>query len=506
MKVSARLWTILLIAASFFAGFVALRPIWDVDIFWHIVAGRWIIDTLSFPSTDIFTFITPPRAWVTFQWLYEVLMAGVDSAGGLAAVRVVNALLHGAAFAAFALFASAALAKRSSGILPAALAVALLFALYADRVRVRPHVFNLLGWSLLLHTFFYSSRGLRARLITAAVIMAVWANMHAGGAFVFLMALLALPAGAVVAKHLGEGSRWQARFTVKEALGIWGLLAAVCALSPNFLQGVWQAWAMLGGSEMLIEEWLPFWHYFSAGTHPLHLLCGLLPLAALAMVIWTTLRRGENRLDVVLFCVGACLLPFRSLRFVYHEAFVLVLVWSGLGGIRAASSLPLRLWPAGQGILTVSLILAALHLHGPAQYGTVGRWLQSYSEDLDQRRFPSELVAPVLKVVESSVERQPMSVFCLPNWGGYLLYHLYPKIRVIADGRGNFSEKLGRQLHFIYLYRHAYEHAAMIQRIYSESGADMVVMQRPAFPRQYVPVQWLPVERSPKGEIWLRWR
>lgn len=486
-------------------GFLACRPIWDVDIFWHIAAGRWIIETSSFPSTDIFGFELPPRGWVTFQWLYEVLVAFVDGQAGLVGVRLANGLLHAVAFGLFGLLAWKSMGKSESRGIVAVLLMCLLFALYADRVRVRPHVFNLIGWSALLYLMFCTNATFKLRLLLSAVVMAVWANMHAGGAFVFLLASLCLPVAALTVKLRGEkAGRWISAHTLGRSATLVGIWTVVCVLSPNWLSGVRQAHAMLGGSEMLIDEWLPFWHYFAAASHPLHYLAGLAPLAALALLVAALLRRTEKRLDVMLFCVAAALLPFRSARFVYHEAFVFLLLIPSL----------LALWPQRLGtgrmrratgaIIAAVLLLATVHFHGPAQSGSVAGFVASFGEDIDSRRFPVELLEPLEELAGSSAPDAPLKVFCLPNWGGYLLYQLYPRIRVIADGRGNFPEETGVKLHFIYLYRHSPRHAPMVERIYSESGADLLVIQRPAFPAGHEPTGWTPVHREKKGEIWQR--
>ncbi|MBM4371338.1 MAG: hypothetical protein FJ098_06765, partial [Deltaproteobacteria bacterium] len=57
-----------LYAACFF------RPLWDVDVFWHIKAGQWIVEHRALPTTDIFSCVDPLRPWHTFEWGYEVFV------------------------------------------------------------------------------------------------------------------------------------------------------------------------------------------------------------------------------------------------------------------------------------------------------------------------------------------------------------------------------------------------------------------------------------------------
>ena len=58
------------------------RPIWDIDLFWHIAAGRFFLENGGIPTTDIFSPIDPDLTWVTFQWLYQVLVYLLEQAGG----------------------------------------------------------------------------------------------------------------------------------------------------------------------------------------------------------------------------------------------------------------------------------------------------------------------------------------------------------------------------------------------------------------------------------------
>jgi hypothetical protein len=492
-------------------GFVGLRPIWDVDIFWHIVAGRWIVEHGAFPNVDIFSFADPSPIWYTFQWLYEVVCYAFDSWGGLPAVRLFHAVATGGAFAAFALFTVRFLrsAEGVGRLWPwTLLALMVLFALYADRVRARPHVFNLLFWSIELVLLLTPGAARLARIIPAALLMFVWSNLHAGGSFVFLVAMGSIPAAATawrIFKPEGSG-RWDTAWADPlPAWGAWGALLAAALLSPNWWRGVVQAQSMLGGSEALIDEWLPFWHYLVVAAHPLHYLSGIVPVLALAMLGLAVAARVRLRIEVALVSVALCFLPYRSARFVYFEAFVFVLLLPAILTWWQHKALPR---PGRWGAVLASalsgvLLFAAMHLHGPAQFGTFSRYFTALGQDMDERRFPVELDEP-LAALHGRNESEPLRLFCLPNWGGYLLYRHFPYVRVLADGRGNFTKEVGDRLHFLYLYRHHARFQDAIERIYTESDADLLVMQQPVFPEGYRPTHWRPLVESRKGSIWER--
>ena len=81
-----------------FGFLLAFRPNWDIDIFWHIAAGRWIVAHGRLPDTDIFTSTDSTRWWASFQWLYQVLMYEVDARADFVWIRIVHAALFVATF------------------------------------------------------------------------------------------------------------------------------------------------------------------------------------------------------------------------------------------------------------------------------------------------------------------------------------------------------------------------------------------------------------------------
>ncbi len=492
-----------LYALALLAGAFALRPIWDVDIFWHIAAGRWIIEHGGFPTTDIFTFVEPPRDWVTFQWGYEVICAAVESAWGLAGIRVFHALVTAGAMVSFVHLAlgwsESRLANRSLAVGLAALALAVLVTLYADRVRARPHVFNLLFWSLALDLLLVARVAPWRRNALLALLVLFWANLHAGGAFIFLVVLGAWPAGSLLIRWLPNSGRTSVSGSPRQAFALFGSALLPAVLSPNWGRGVWQAYSMLGGSEAFIEEWLPFWHYFAVASHGLHWLCGSAALAGLALVVVSLRRSDKLPLEPLLVALGATLLPFRSARFVYLVAFAVVLLLPDL--LRHLSRAPIRIRTVTF-LLPILLVITTLDYHVRAQFGTPLAYVTALSSDLDERRFPVEFDGVIAKLASHRTE--PLKVFCQPNWGGYLLYRHYPAIRVIADGRGNVSKDLGQRLHFIYKFRHDVAYQRAVADIYDRSGADALVMQNPVAGDTQALEQWAPVAASGKGMVLLR--
>ena len=154
----------------------------DGDVSWHIATGQWIIDHRAIPTTDPFSFTWVGKPWVPIEWLAEVIYAAAFRAAGYSGVA---ALVTAALIALHAVVYMNAARWIRPALLPI---VAMDFALI-PMLLARPHV---LTWPLLA---FWTWLMLKARdedrapPIYAALLMALWANLHGG--FVFGLAIAA---------------------------------------------------------------------------------------------------------------------------------------------------------------------------------------------------------------------------------------------------------------------------------------------------------------------------
>ena len=46
----------------------------DFDIWWHLAAGRWILEHRAIPHQDFFSFTRAGREWLDLHWLYQVML------------------------------------------------------------------------------------------------------------------------------------------------------------------------------------------------------------------------------------------------------------------------------------------------------------------------------------------------------------------------------------------------------------------------------------------------
>ena len=68
------------------------RLLKDLDTYWQISVGQWIIDHATLPRTDIYSFTKTGEPWTSSSWLAQVLLAGsYDLAGGVGPVVLASA-------------------------------------------------------------------------------------------------------------------------------------------------------------------------------------------------------------------------------------------------------------------------------------------------------------------------------------------------------------------------------------------------------------------------------
>lgn len=493
----------------------ALRQMWDIDIFWHVVAGRVIVEQGLGVSHDTFSAIDPERAWIPLVWGYHVMTYLIDRAWGLDGLWLAHAALQ---IVAFALFYWTCRRRLGLGPLASLAMFALLVVLYADRFRARPHVFNLLFEIILLPWLVRGPRALdRVACVVTAVVFGLWANIHGGGAFVFLCVASAVPAAATFDRLLrvpGREGDLRRAYT-------WFACALLPALvSPLFVRSIVHTFSMVDATYEYTYEWHPSFRLLLIGTLPAHYLAGIFPslmAAALAFPVAKVLapllrdgsaglRRalGEYELHRILLGVALGYLAHRSLRFVYMAAFTLLvqapLLARAFSGVRIGP----RARQGALGLALAVLVAAGYQSRITAPYGSLVVALDTvlHGGPVPPGVFP-EAQADFLERT-----RFEGKVFCQAGWGGYLLYRLWPKVHVLADGRGNHDASVTRDLRTIGSSKNMRnpENGPAVLAIYDKYPTDIIVHQNPAWPAGYLPPpeNWMPVQADDVGSVWVR--
>src|SRR5439155_25591306 len=84
LPLADNLFRLLLIVALYAVPIVAtVRAVTDLDIWWHLRVGRWIVEHQAVPTVDYFALPTMGHSWFAYSWLFEVLVYYLHHAFGL---------------------------------------------------------------------------------------------------------------------------------------------------------------------------------------------------------------------------------------------------------------------------------------------------------------------------------------------------------------------------------------------------------------------------------------
>jgi len=150
------------------------------DMWWHIAAGRELLQTGTLWMVDDWSFTAHGKEWLNHEWLADLLYYAWVSAWGVESLVYWKWLVLVATFGALLL----ALARSCGSPLAALICTGFALATAAPFLDVRPHLYSLLGFSLLLLCRLQRS----APGWALALLFLLWVNLH-GGVFFGLMAL-----------------------------------------------------------------------------------------------------------------------------------------------------------------------------------------------------------------------------------------------------------------------------------------------------------------------------
>ncbi len=178
-----------------------LVPMDETDLFFNLRLGDLVLAHHAVPRTNLLSFTWPDARDLNLAWLFQILLALVYRAGGIAGTVVMKTTF---VLGTWALLFRVALRR---GAHPAAAATALALAAWAAEPRFveRPHLVTFLGLAYLLLAVERAEAG-RPRALRALIPLAlVWAN--ANSCFFLAPALLGLYAVGAALDHRTPDAR-----------------------------------------------------------------------------------------------------------------------------------------------------------------------------------------------------------------------------------------------------------------------------------------------------------
>jgi hypothetical protein len=380
---------------------LSLRPAYEPDLWWHLAQGREVAGG-HIVRTNVFSATHPDDRQPYTPWLFDLGVYGAWQLGGAMGVQVVQASLLAVAFA------MACLAARRRGP-PAAVAAWLAIAFFAIEPRAipRPHLVSFAGFAALLWLIERARASHRAApLVWAIPIVALWSNLHVE--CVFGVALVALFATVEFVRP--------ATLDRREALHAAGFaaLAGLATLANPYGWGLVEY--LLENTELptilnIAELAPPYWPGYRGFFVFTAILAGLMLSQPKRLTLWDTV--------VVL---GAAALGWRYIRMTPLVAFVAAPVVAARVGALIERGVDAR------AIVATAMAVAIAASPVPVRHLVT-----------DIAVGPRALEPPGVfspgAIAFARQQKLDGAVFNSNNLGGYLIWNLYPSVRVFQDSR-----------------------------------------------------------------------
>ena len=408
--------------AAFLAavGVTALRPIDDADFWWLLRAGRYMVESGTFPRTDPFSATASGAAWLNHAWGFELLIYGLYTLGGTTGVILLQGLTAAATFGVlYGLLRRDGVGQGwSMGLL--SLGALATHGFWAPR----PQLVTYLILALFVRILADYQAGRQNRLGWLPVLTAVWANLHGG--FLAGPALVSLcAAGELVGWAFGDQTGRNGGLRRAGMLAGFAAGSALASVANPFHYHVLLFPFQVMG-EQLSQAWITEWASPPFG-HPqvlvLEMMLGLMLVLALG-----TARPVPWRDLVVL--VPLVHLGFQAIR----NTPLLVIVATPILG-RAIASCAGAHWGRLPDLGRRAVALGSLALVLSACGLVAGTRRPAAVVEAFRPTFGVASTLPAGAVDFLRREGRRGTLWNEYVWGGYLIWHLYPQFRVSIDGR-----------------------------------------------------------------------
>jgi hypothetical protein len=147
----------------------------DADLWGHVRYGQIMLRTGHLIHADIFSYTAAGHRWIDHEWLFEIIMALVYNAFGVAGLKLLKLLCAGVIMTLLA----AGLAETAASIAAQFAALTGVAIVLVQQMQFRPQLFDYIFLAALIAMLARESYGRRAPLWLAVPMLALWANLQA---------------------------------------------------------------------------------------------------------------------------------------------------------------------------------------------------------------------------------------------------------------------------------------------------------------------------------------
>ena len=418
--------------------FFMLQKLYDCDIWWHLKAGELIWNTHTIPRFDVFSYTNFGQVWVAHEWLSELIFYVIYKFGGLAGLVVWQSLMVMAILYVLDKIMMLRGVRTPYRLIGLLLAISGTISFWLTR----PHLWT---WLFLVVLIWILES--KKRLWLIPLLFLFWVNLHTG--YVVGLVVLGIYTFSLLStfgEDYGTGALALANKAGRHWLiGIGYLTLLACLINPNgfniFLFPLTFATGQLPNYKY-VQEWAP----------PT---LKLVPIF-FVMLMGFVFMKSRNIIDNLI--LGFFLvLAFTAVRhvplfvLVVMPGFCLLMQGGGRDALQCVCTNILR-------VCTKIPQCVCTNSRGVSIYA----WLKSRWENvwkIDQQvsgwvtvwvliffvgflslsgKIPVRIAEenfPVQAVQYIQDHKLKGNLFHHYNWGGYLIWQLWPEQKVFIDGR-----------------------------------------------------------------------
>jgi len=433
-----------------------LNTIGAGDTWWYLSCGRYIVENFTVPHTEVFSYTFYGKPWLNSEWLTNVLFYIIFSNFGREGLAVYKVIL---VIVILSLVVLRAYLKTGDYYLSI---MCLLFITFVGRVyldiRAQLATFLFINICLLLIDFYYK-KGNKWLLFIIPLMVLPWVNLHGGFMYVFFilgsywlgefLKIIFSWFSCILFPRYKEDKPGKKKKTSPQKaeslvytifqnrdLKLFFILSIICfavgLINPYGIMVYEFPFIIIYMPGFKTLEWLsPLNFTVDAFTTPLY------PYYCIFFVILSLFNRKASPGEQVL-CWLSLLMSLNSRRFI--PLFVFVSIPLILESVSFLIKKKLQELPVVRVVfqfllffisfiliyvLMLNIFPAVQASHGPFNYMTA-----DYT-------FP-ESACEFLK--KNNIYGKMFNYY---NWGGYIMWHLYPEMKIFIDGRahGVYSEK-----------------------------------------------------------------
>jgi hypothetical protein len=454
----------------------------DGDTGWHIRTGQYILERGKVPLGDIFSFTKFGEQWFAWEWGSDVIFATLHQYWGLKGV----VLLAGVVLASAAALVFQHMIWRGANLFVSLLLTLLAMGAATVHYLARPHIFTLL---LIVASMWIVERDRRQqdRWVWVLVPMTiVWANLHGG--FLSVVACIGMVGAGYGIEWLfgSEESKASAKGMFLRYLGLGCACAGVTLINPygyrvhvhifHYMRSSWilDAVEEFQSPKFRNENMLQFELLLFVGLGLIGVLLSRRKFPeALLLLFWAQQSLTSVRHAPIFALVAAPILA-AELTDLWNR-WTANKTKASIAGILRDLSNEFSRMPMQSSIWGVVLVTGLALANG-----------QNWPADFPGIRFPIAIVDKHMEALAPLSGPKPR-ILSSDQWGDYLIYRFYPRVRVFVDGRSDFyGQEYGKD--YIHLAGGNYRWPQ--------------VMDKYRFDLALIPVEWPLAELLKRDPAW----